>query len=177
VSVIPMCPEFQCPVFRIPTVFFSFSLYLFSFQLLVKQDKSDDESDMLRTTLDSYTSYISSGRKREEIAWMIARDFMLLSQPKHHSAPASSATPLLMGGVGTSSAASGLLGTSHAASQSHLYLGSIAGSMGLGMASGQSNAAASLLGGQHISSSLYPVQPYAFRSLTHSNPQPTQQNK
>ena len=156
-----------------------YSAYLPGFealrQLLVKYDKTDDESDMLRTTLDSYTSYLSSGRKREEIAWMIARDFMLLSQPKNQSAPASSSsTPLLLGSVGASSALSGPVGVSHAASQSHLY----AGSLGLGMSSGQTMAAASLmLGAQQMPSSLYSGQTYAFRSLTHSNPHPSQQNK
>lgn len=48
--------------------------------LLVKQVKTPEEEDLMSTTLESYSSYLSSGRRDSEIAWMIARDFMLLSQ-------------------------------------------------------------------------------------------------
>jgi hypothetical protein len=141
-------------------------------QVLVKHEKTEEESDMLRTTLASYSSYLSSGRKREEIAWMIARDFMLLSQPKNQSAHSAS---FLIGSGGALSTSSGVLGASQAASQSHP---GTHGEQGLGTLSGTSNAAASFLfGGQHASSSLYSLQPYAFRSLTNSNLHPTQHNK
>jgi hypothetical protein len=49
-------------------------------QVLTKQHKSEEEEELITTTLDSYSSYLSSGRKTAEIAWMVARDFMLLSQ-------------------------------------------------------------------------------------------------
>jgi hypothetical protein len=48
--------------------------------LLTKQSRTQQESDLLTTILDSYSSYLTSGRSNSETAWMIARDFMLLSQ-------------------------------------------------------------------------------------------------
>jgi hypothetical protein len=48
--------------------------------LLLKQTKTPEEKDLLGTVLESYSSYLSSGRSNSETAWMIARDFMLLSR-------------------------------------------------------------------------------------------------
>lgn len=130
---------------------------------------------MLRTTLDSYTSYLSSGRKLDEVAWMVARDFMLLSQPKQQQGgnPSTSTTPLSLGGSGASSAISSFLGLPNAVSQTQ----SFAGSLGLGTMSGQGHSTASLvLSAQQLPSSLYPTHPYQFCSLPQSN-LPSQQNK
>jgi hypothetical protein len=48
--------------------------------LLLKQTKTAEEKDLLITILESYSSYLSSGRSNSETVWMIARDFMLLSR-------------------------------------------------------------------------------------------------
>ena len=48
--------------------------------LLLKQTTTSEETDLLTTVLQSYSSYLSSGRSSSETAWMIARDFMLLSR-------------------------------------------------------------------------------------------------
>eukprot|EP00934_Nitzschia_sp_Nitz4_P001013 Nitzschia sp. Nitz4//scaffold42_size132992//103797//106004//NITZ4_003416-RA/size132992-processed-gene-0.19-mRNA-1//1//CDS//3329551769//1013//frame0 len=48
--------------------------------LLVKAKKTAEEEEMVAITLESYSSYLSSGRQLSEIAWMVARDFMILSQ-------------------------------------------------------------------------------------------------
>lgn len=67
-------------------------------QLLVKRDKSDEEEDILNTTLDSYSSYLSSGRRKPDIAWMIARDFMLLSEHQRQNPCIQTlSTPLQLG--------------------------------------------------------------------------------
>jgi hypothetical protein len=38
------------------------------------------QTDLISTILESYSSYLTSGRSNSETAWMIARDYMLLSQ-------------------------------------------------------------------------------------------------
>jgi hypothetical protein len=48
--------------------------------LLMKQSRTQQDSDLLTTILDSCSSYLTSGRSNSETAWMIARDYMLLSQ-------------------------------------------------------------------------------------------------
>ena len=49
--------------------------------LLLKRAKTKDDEDTIGTMLESYSSYLSSGKSNSETAWMIARDFMLLTQP------------------------------------------------------------------------------------------------
>ena len=53
--------------------------------LLIKSDRSAHEAELVTTMLDSYSSYLPSGRQPVELAWMIARDFMLLTQTSHAS--------------------------------------------------------------------------------------------
>ena len=48
--------------------------------LLAKQVKTPQESELMSTMLESYSSYKSSGRRNQEIACLIARDFMVLYQ-------------------------------------------------------------------------------------------------
>ena len=61
-----------------------FSPYLPGFTalrlLLLKRNKTAEEDDLASTMLDSYSSYLSSGRNSSETAWMVARDYMLLTQ-------------------------------------------------------------------------------------------------
>jgi hypothetical protein len=64
-----------------------FSAYLPGFTslrlLLLKRNKTPEDNDMANTMLDSYSSYLSSGRNSTETAWMVARDYMLLTQTSH----------------------------------------------------------------------------------------------
>lgn len=64
-----------------------FSAYLPGFTalrlLLLKRNKTREDNDMANTMLDSYSSYLSSGRNSTETAWMVARDYMLLTQTSH----------------------------------------------------------------------------------------------
>jgi hypothetical protein len=53
----------------------------------MKQTKSPSETDLLSNIVESYSSYLSSNRSAPETAWMIARDYMMLSQQSHASAP------------------------------------------------------------------------------------------
>jgi hypothetical protein len=55
--------------------------------LLLKQTKTPEEGEMMTTILESYSSYLTSGRRGNEIAWMIARDYMLLSQSNNAMQP------------------------------------------------------------------------------------------
>ena len=48
--------------------------------LLMKDSLSDADEDLLSTILESYSSYLNSGRSESDTAWMIARDYMLLAQ-------------------------------------------------------------------------------------------------
>lgn len=56
--------------------------------LLLKRKRTSEENDLLTTILDSYSSYLSSGRNNGETAWMIARDYMLLTQPTNQQSVA-----------------------------------------------------------------------------------------
>jgi hypothetical protein len=53
--------------------------------LLLKRNRMPEDDDMLTTMLESYSSYQSSGREPSEIAWMMARDYMLLTQPANQA--------------------------------------------------------------------------------------------
>jgi len=48
--------------------------------LLLRPSRSPQEEESVQTMLESYTSYSRGGRSRAEIAVMLARDFMFLSQ-------------------------------------------------------------------------------------------------
>jgi len=69
-----------------------FSPYLAGFTalrlLLLKRNKTPEENDLASTMVDSYSSYLSSGRNSTETSWMVARDYMLLTQTSsQHTAP------------------------------------------------------------------------------------------
>jgi len=48
--------------------------------MLMKTDRTSREAEVLGTILESYSSYVSSGKPTSEIAWLLARDCMHLSQ-------------------------------------------------------------------------------------------------
>jgi hypothetical protein len=48
--------------------------------LMLKRTRTKDDNGILSTMLESYSSYLSSGKESGEIAWMMARDYMLLTQ-------------------------------------------------------------------------------------------------
>lgn len=48
--------------------------------LLLRQSRSMEEEEFVRTILDSFSSYTAGGRERSEIAMMLARDYIFLSQ-------------------------------------------------------------------------------------------------
>lgn len=50
--------------------------------LLMKTNKTPRETEVLGTILGSYSSYVSAGKPTNEIAWLLARDCMHLSQPQ-----------------------------------------------------------------------------------------------
>mmetsp|Transcript_55786 Transcript_55786/g.64420 ORF Transcript_55786/g.64420 Transcript_55786/m.64420 type:complete len:791 (+) Transcript_55786:97-2469(+) len=62
----------------------SFSPYLPGFTslrlLLLKRNRTPEDEDLCSTMIDSYSSYLSSGRNSSDTAWMVARDYMLLTQ-------------------------------------------------------------------------------------------------
>jgi hypothetical protein len=47
--------------------------------LLLRQSRTMDEEELVRTMLDSYSSFYSGGRDGSDIALMLARDFMYLN--------------------------------------------------------------------------------------------------
>jgi len=61
--------------------------------LLLRPNRNQEEEELARTMLDSYTSYSQGGRSRDDIGVMLARDFMFLSQQKtqqqQHQQPAA----------------------------------------------------------------------------------------
>lgn len=48
--------------------------------LLMKQTKSEKESELMQTVISSYTSYKQAGRSDPDVAAMTARDYMLLTR-------------------------------------------------------------------------------------------------
>lgn len=48
--------------------------------LMLRQARNLDEEELVRTMMDSYSSYYSGGREGSDIAVMLARDYMFLSQ-------------------------------------------------------------------------------------------------
>jgi hypothetical protein len=48
--------------------------------MLMKTNRTPRETELLGTILGSYSSYVSSGKQPSEIAWLLARDCMHLSQ-------------------------------------------------------------------------------------------------
>ena len=50
--------------------------------LLLRPSRNADDEDLVRTMIESYSSYTAGGRSRSDIAVMLARDFMFLSQQK-----------------------------------------------------------------------------------------------
>lgn len=53
--------------------------------LFLRPSRSPEEEELARTMLDSYSSYSAGGRSRADIAVMLARDFMFLSQQSQPS--------------------------------------------------------------------------------------------
>lgn len=55
--------------------------------LLLRPSRAPDEEEIVRTMLDSFTSYSAGGRSRSDIAVMLARDYMFLSQQVQAAPP------------------------------------------------------------------------------------------
>lgn len=53
--------------------------------LLLREIRSPEEEQLVRTILESYTSYLASDRERADIAIMLARDYIFLSQQQQNS--------------------------------------------------------------------------------------------
>lgn len=51
--------------------------------LLLKPNKSEPENDLVSTVVGSYTSYLASGRAKNEIAIMVSRDYAYMTQNQH----------------------------------------------------------------------------------------------
>lgn len=49
--------------------------------LLEKANKTPREDDLAQTLIQSYSSYCAAGKTPSDIAWMVARDYMVYSQP------------------------------------------------------------------------------------------------
>jgi hypothetical protein len=66
-----------------------FSPYVSGFMslrlLLLRMSRTLEEDEIVRTMMDSYSSYASGGRDQADIAVMLARDFMFLSQQQAQS--------------------------------------------------------------------------------------------
>eukprot|EP00574_Skeletonema_japonicum_P004047 CAMPEP_0201726414 /NCGR_PEP_ID=MMETSP0593-20130828/9431_1 /ASSEMBLY_ACC=CAM_ASM_000672 /TAXON_ID=267983 /ORGANISM="Skeletonema japonicum, Strain CCMP2506" /LENGTH=952 /DNA_ID=CAMNT_0048217889 /DNA_START=1 /DNA_END=2859 /DNA_ORIENTATION=+ len=59
--------------------------------LLLRQNRGAQEQDLVNTMLSSYSSYKAGGRTPADIALMLARDFMFLSQQQQQPSPQSAA--------------------------------------------------------------------------------------
>jgi hypothetical protein len=55
--------------------------------LLLRQNRTDQEQDLINTMLSSYSSYKAGGRTPADIALMLARDFIFLSQQQQIFVP------------------------------------------------------------------------------------------
>ena len=55
--------------------------------LFLRPSRTPEEEELARTMLDSYSSYSAGGRARSDIAVMLARDFMFLSQQSQPAQP------------------------------------------------------------------------------------------
>lgn len=55
--------------------------------MLLKPTRTEEEKEIEGTLLSSYTSYLSSGRSKQDITLMIARDFMFLKQQHQQQHP------------------------------------------------------------------------------------------
>ena len=58
--------------------------------MLLRPSKTPEEDEMVRTMLGSYSSYCAGGRSKNDIAIMLARDYMFLAQqqpPKQQQTP------------------------------------------------------------------------------------------
>jgi len=51
--------------------------------MLLRRSKTPEEEELVRTMLGSYQSYSSGGRAKSDIALMLARDYMFLTQQQH----------------------------------------------------------------------------------------------
>jgi hypothetical protein len=54
--------------------------------LLLRPSRTAEEQELVRTMLDSYSSYATGGREESDIAVMLARDFQFLSQQQQQQA-------------------------------------------------------------------------------------------
>jgi len=62
--------------------------------MLLRPSRSDDEEELVRTMMGSYTSYTSAGRTKNDIALMMARDYMFLTQSQRKQPPQAPPVPV-----------------------------------------------------------------------------------
>ena len=55
--------------------------------LLLRPSRTKEEEELVKTILDSFSSYAAGGRDRSEIVVMLARDYMFLSQQQNQQQP------------------------------------------------------------------------------------------
>ena len=103
--------------------------------LLLRQSRTQEEEDFVKTMLDSFSSYTAGGRERSDIAVMLARDCMFLTQQQQQQNSQNQAVPA----VASSSSGQAFLGL---------------GQNMVGNPSSQSNTGLSLFGLPSTSSSL-----------------------
>lgn len=68
--------------------------------LLLRPSKTPEEEELVRIMLGSYSSYSSGGRTKSDIAHLLARDFMYLTQQHQQQQPQQHQQPFL--GIGQS---------------------------------------------------------------------------
>lgn len=92
-SLTPITPKVDSKIFEIVNVLademstdISANMYTQSSDmislrlLLLKSNRNDDEDDLVSTVVSSYTSYVLSGRASNEIAVMVTRDYIYMTQ-------------------------------------------------------------------------------------------------
>mmetsp|Transcript_5226 Transcript_5226/g.7563 ORF Transcript_5226/g.7563 Transcript_5226/m.7563 type:complete len:474 (+) Transcript_5226:1-1422(+) len=63
--------------------------------MLLRQNRSHEEEETMRIVLDSFASYSAGGRARNDIALMLARDYMFLTQHQEQRQHHSSLSPMM----------------------------------------------------------------------------------
>merc|ERR1712110_426734 len=51
--------------------------------MMLKTSQTDEEKELIRVLVGSYSSYTSAGRTRDEVAILLARDFLFLANGQY----------------------------------------------------------------------------------------------
>lgn len=76
--------------------------------LLLRQSRNLEEEEFVRTILDSFSSYTSGGRQRADIAMMLARDYIFLSQQQAQTSFLGFGQSMMSSASGNNAPGSGL---------------------------------------------------------------------